>query len=184
MAILMRNAEPTKRCIVGVATKFYDPLGFMSPVTITIKIFFQELWINKVGWDEPLSGQLLDKWKSLVSSFNGITMSIPRSYFWSADKVESVCSLQGFCEASSTAYVAVLYIKVETSCGNAVNFIASKTRVAPLDKQTIPRLELLSALLLANLVTTVSNALGSSNSHKCHYMLYRFKSIAVLDQRA
>ena len=159
MAILMRNTEPTKRCIVGVATKFYDPLGFMSPVTIRIKIFFQELCINKVGWDEPLSGQLLDKWKSLVSSFNGITMSIPRSYFWSADKVESVCSLQGFCDASSAAYAAVLYIKVETSCGNAVNFIASKTRVAPLDKQTIPRLELLSALLLANLVTTVSNAL-------------------------
>ena len=43
MAILMRNTEPTKRCMVGVATKFYDPLGFMSPVTIRIKIFFQEL---------------------------------------------------------------------------------------------------------------------------------------------
>ena len=71
----------------------------MSPVTIRIKIFFQELCINKVEWDEPLSGQLLDKWKSLVSSFNGITLSIPRSYFWSADKVESVCSLQGFCDA-------------------------------------------------------------------------------------
>ena len=43
MAILMRNAEPTKRCIVGVATKFYDPLGFMSPVTIRVKMFIQEL---------------------------------------------------------------------------------------------------------------------------------------------
>ena len=66
---------------------------------LRIKMFFQELCISKEGWDEPLSGQLLDKWKSLVSSFDGISMSTPRSYFWSADKVESVCSLLGFCDA-------------------------------------------------------------------------------------
>ena len=161
MAILMRNTEPTKRCIVGVATRFYDPLGFMSsPVTIRIKMFFQELCVNKVGWDDLLSGELLDKWKLLVSNFEGVTMSVPRNYFWSVKKEESVCSLQGFCDASSAAYAAVVYIKVEANCGNAVNFIASKTRVAPLDKQTIPRLELLSALLLANLVATISNALS------------------------
>ena len=51
-------------------------------------------------------------------------------------------------------------IKVEASCGNCVNFVASKTRVAPVNKQTIPRLELLSALLLANLVDTVYKALS------------------------
>ena len=47
--------------------------------------------------------------------------------------------------------LAVVYIKVEASCGNCVNFVASKTKVAPVNKHTIPRLELLSALL-ANLV--------------------------------
>ena len=34
LAILVRNAEPTKGCIVGVGSKFYDPLGFVSPITI------------------------------------------------------------------------------------------------------------------------------------------------------
>lgn len=159
MAILIKNTEPMKRYIVGVATRFYDPLGFMSPVTIRIKMFFQELCVNKVGWDEHLAGQLLDKWKSLVSSFKGVTIRIPRSYFWGVDKEESICSLYGFCDASSTAYAAVVYIKIETHCGNAVNFVASKTKVSPVDKLTIPRLELLSALLLANLVMTVFNAL-------------------------
>ena len=41
-----------------------------------------------------------------------------------------------------------------------MNFVASKTRVAPVNKQTIPRLELLSALLLANLVDNVFRALN------------------------
>ena len=40
MAILMKNTDPTRRCIVGMTTRFYDPLGFMSPVTIRIKMFF------------------------------------------------------------------------------------------------------------------------------------------------
>ena len=40
-----------------------------------------------------------------------------------------------------------------------VHFVASKTRVAPLQGQTIPRLELLSALLLSKLITSVHRSL-------------------------
>ena len=123
-------------------------------------MFFQELCVSKVGWDEPLTGQLLARWNTLLSGFKGVVTSIPRCYFWSADKSSSVCSLHGFCDASSGAYAAVVYVKVEASYGNCVNFVASKTRVAPVNKQTIPRLELLSALLLANLVDNVFRALN------------------------
>lgn len=40
LSILMKGAEATKIHIVGISTRFYDPLGFMSPVIITLKIFF------------------------------------------------------------------------------------------------------------------------------------------------
>ena len=40
--------------------------------------------------------------------------------------------------------------------------MVAKTRVVPLQAQTIPRLELLSALLLSRLITTVSNSLKST----------------------
>ena len=39
----LRTLKPTKRNVVGFSSKFYDPLGFLSPVIITLKIFFQEL---------------------------------------------------------------------------------------------------------------------------------------------
>ena len=39
----LQTLEPTKRSIVGVASRFYDPLGFLSPVIIMLKVFFQEL---------------------------------------------------------------------------------------------------------------------------------------------
>ena len=43
----------TKRHEVTIVGKFYDPLGFMSPIIIRFKIFFQELYGPKLDWDEP-----------------------------------------------------------------------------------------------------------------------------------
>ena len=40
------------------------------------------------------------------------------------------------------------------------SFVVSKTPVSPVKAQTIPRLELMSALLLARLVTNVADSLA------------------------
>jgi len=39
----LQSLKPTKRNMLGFASRFYDPLGFLSPVIVTLKIFFQEL---------------------------------------------------------------------------------------------------------------------------------------------
>ena len=39
----LQSLKPTKHNKVGFASRFYDPLGFLSPVIVTLKIFFQEL---------------------------------------------------------------------------------------------------------------------------------------------
>ena len=163
-AILVNSVEATKRNIVGISSKFYDPLGYVSPVTIQFKILFQELCVSKVGWDEPLSGELLRKWNALVSNFQGAVLTIPRCYSWSAEHDIQKCDLFGFCDASSRAYAAVVYIRVSTSTGRSMEFIVSKTRVAPATRITIPRLELLSALLLAKLISSVLVALEGEMS--------------------
>jgi len=48
-AILVKNSEPTKRNIVGIACRFYDPLGYVSPVTIQFKMLFRDLCVSKAG---------------------------------------------------------------------------------------------------------------------------------------
>ena len=159
LAMQIKGTEPTKRSIVAIATKFYDPIGFVAPVIICFKTLFQELCASKIGWDEPLSGELLSKWKQLVSGFRGAAMSIPRCYFGLLTGKETHCSLIGFCDASAGAYAAVVYLRIEGSAGTIVNFVVSKTRVSPVNKQSIPRLELLSALLLAKLISSTAAAL-------------------------
>ena len=153
----LQTLEPTKRNIIGFASKFYDPLGFLSPVIITLKTFFQELCKSKLDWDDPLPSELLCKWKRVVAKFHGTVISMPRCYFHSSESSRK-CVLYGFCDASTAAYAAVVYLCVGS---DQAQFVASKTRVAPLSQQTIPRLELLSCLLLARLITNVLAALES-----------------------
>ena len=55
----------------------------------------------------------------------------------------------------------MVYLVLETSSGNYPVLLTSKTRVAPLAKQSIPRLELLSGVILARLASSVKEALQS-----------------------
>lgn len=56
------------------------------------------------------------------------------------------------------AYAAVVYIARDRG---TPSFFVSKTRVAPLKTQSIPRLELMSALILSRLITSVATSLCS-----------------------
>ena len=67
--------------------------------------------------------------------------------------------LIGFCDASLRAYAVVVYLLIETDSEQHLRFLAAKTRVSPSNRQTRPGLELLSAFLLARLMTTVRHAL-------------------------
>ena len=115
----------------------------------------QEICKSRIGWDHLLTGELLYRRKKLIDALQEErSLSLPRHYF-KGKRTESI-QLYGFCDASVAAYAAVVYI-VETSGDQRMtSFVVSKTRVAPLKTQTIPRLEL---LLLARLITNVAESL-------------------------
>ena len=146
----------TKRSVLKVTAKIYDPMGFLSPLTVEMKILFQELCIEKTNWDSELKGESLRKWKSFLQDLILIDCyHIPRCYF-ACQPVD--IQLHGFSDASERAYAAVVYIRSTYSDGQVeVRLVASKSRVAPIKKQTIPRLELLGALIFARLVNKLKS---------------------------
>ena len=81
VAQTLQTLEPTKRNIIGFASKYMDPLGFLSPVIIMLKTFFQELCKPKLDWDDPLPSELLCKWKHVLAKLHGTVISMPRCYF-------------------------------------------------------------------------------------------------------
>ena len=70
--------------------------------------------------------------------------------------------IYGFADASEKEYSAVVYLVIAVS-GNYFPVLWSKTRVAPLRRQSIPRLELLSGVILARLVSSVKKSLGATD---------------------
>ena len=83
---------------------------------------------------------------------------VPRCVFGDAAQPTSI-QLVGFCDASTRAYAAVVYMWLRSETCVDVKFLASRTRVAPIGGTSVPRLELLSALLLSKLIASVQAAI-------------------------
>ena len=149
-----------KRQVLSASAKLYDALGFMAPVSIELKVFHQQLCKIKICWDDPLEGDILGKWQSLVRALHEATIiSLPRYYFVDTSGNILEVNLHCFSDASTTAYAAVRYLVVTSKIGISTQLVAAKTRVAPLSQQTIPHLELLAALILARLIAAVATTL-------------------------
>jgi len=155
-----RSLPFTKRSLLRWSSKIFDPLGFLTPFTIRLKNLFQEICVNKVDWDDELQEDTRKRWNNLISeldSLNGIR--VPRCYFTNRKKPKNI-QIHGFSDASERAYAAVVYLRVVYEDDTVeVKLIASKARVTPSTKQSIPRLELLGAAILARLVDTITNTL-------------------------
>nr|XP_036226615.1 uncharacterized protein LOC118682329 [Bactrocera oleae] len=149
---------PTKRIVLSDIARLYDPLGMLAPVVVTAKIFVQNLWLAKLSWDTPLPSDLRETWMKYRNSLQGLeNIKIPR---WLGIKENSVSTLHGFCDASTKAYAAVIYLRNTSADGAChTSLIAAKTRVAPLKEMTIPRLELSAAQLLVTTMNKIRRAL-------------------------
>ena len=155
---VMEEPNPTKRDVARI--KIYDPLGFITPLTVKMKIFCQSLCEKKMGWNEVLDESSKRVWNSLLKDLKeSEPVIVPRCFFSGFQEDVVSVSLEGFCDASVNVYAAVVYLRIETTEETHLKFLTSKTRVAPLVKQTIPRLELLSALILARLIARVKTVL-------------------------
>ena len=114
----------------------------------------------KVDWDETIDKDVWLKWERFLKELlHYDSFRVERFLLGKhSDKILQI-EVHGFCDSSEVAYAAVVYAKMTTGTGVQVKLLSAKSKVAPLKKVTIPRLELLSCLLLAKLITSVKNAI-------------------------
>ena len=87
-------------------------------------------------------------------------IKIPRCLREISDEVEVEKKLHVFVDASQKAYAAVVYQRSVYQNGNiSVAFVASKSKVAPLNAVSIPRLELMGAMLGLSLALSVGQGI-------------------------
>ena len=87
---------------------------------------------------------------------------VPRYLFHGVQENVLSIELHGFCGSSMKGYSALCYIRVITKNVIFVNLLCGKAKVAPLKEISIPRLELLSCILLAKLLKIVKNAINKN----------------------
>ena len=109
VAELADTMEPTKRNAVSLAARFYDLLGIISPVTIRMKIL---LCKRRVDCYQLLSEDLLKNWSEIILDLSKAEpISVELCYFSIGEEcLKTKVSLQGFCDASSSAYAAVIHL--------------------------------------------------------------------------
>ncbi|XP_059062702.1 uncharacterized protein LOC131855445 [Achroia grisella] len=147
----------TKRSILGELARIFDPLGFLSPVTIQAKCLIQKLWVLGVSWDETPPVEVVNSWNTYREQLPLLgALKIPRRFTCTDARS---CELHGFCDSSEAAYGAVIYLRVSDSKGKINVFLGcSKARVVPLKRTSLPRLELCAAVLLSDLYKFVHDA--------------------------
>ncbi|XP_035233319.1 uncharacterized protein LOC118205140 [Stegodyphus dumicola] len=117
----------------------------------------QQLWLLKLDWNETLPPLVAEQWENFIKTLPHLEhIHVPRCFL----KTDTnLVVLQGFSDASSKAYGAVIYIQTVSSTGEVNStLLCSKSRVAPTKCITIPRLELCACLLLAKLTEKVLTA--------------------------
>ncbi|XP_045783685.1 uncharacterized protein LOC123879835 [Maniola jurtina] len=155
----------TKRSVLSVIARLYDPLGWIAPSIIVAKMFIQKLWLAGVNWDEPISEELRSEWVTYRNELEQLTkVQVPR--WLGISTTDSEIELHGFCDASKLAYAVVVYLRIVDSAGNRqVSLLAAKTRVSPIKQVSIPRLELCGAALLSRLLAEVADVLSISKNN-------------------
>ena len=159
----------TKRSTISFASKLFDTLGYVEPITVKAKIMIQDLWKQNLSWDEDVPSEHKDQWLNWISDISNLTsVEIPRPYFLTSI---SNRQLHIFCDSSQLAYGAVAYLRGMSGAEIYTAFTMAKTRVAPIKTQTLPRLELLAALLGAQLSEYLTKTLHLTRT-KCEVIYW------------
>ncbi len=150
---------PTKREMCGVIMSLYDPLGFISQFKIKGLMLLQEVWRVGVGWDDEIPKSIHERWQRWLKQMADIVnVRVPRCYSRILHEADDV-QLHIFQDASEESFACVCYLRIRKGNIVVVALVGSKAKVAPLKKLTIPKLELLAALLGCRLAKTLREEL-------------------------
>ena len=142
----------TKRKVLSLFSSVFDPLGWVSPLTLRGKIFLQTLWKEKVGWDQILNAEQIKVIRDILLDLQRVS-----DFSFSRHILHEHIELHVFTDASSRAYGAAVYMLDSSELHS--DLLISKARVAPCreNRLTIPKLELTASLIRAKLMRYLSN---------------------------
>ncbi|KRY58771.1 hypothetical protein T03_7489 [Trichinella britovi] len=161
----------TKRGVLKALASVFDPLGCLAPYTVKAKIIIQLLWQCGVAWDDPLPPETETQWRTWKEELPDISRIVTeRALVQVPLTTITRLELHGFADASGKAYGTVVYLRLSHRDGRVeTRLVAAKSRVAPIKCLSLPRLELMAALLCARLLAYVRRELAMKVERCVHW---------------
>ena len=127
------EGDVTKKSILFTIAKQFDPMGYLAPAILQLKILYQKAWIeDSADWNNPLSETIskpFTLWCSTLYKSKDLRIPRPLQVSGATDR-----SLHIFCDASQEAFAAAAFLLGEGPEGVKVQLLFCKTGVAPLEK--------------------------------------------------
>ena len=144
----------------------------IAPFTVQAKVILQEIWQQKVDWDQQLPAKLNVVWEGwLQQVFEVPKIKIRR---WSQFKPGLKIQLHTFCDASKEAMCCAVYICVKEVAMTETTHLAAKERVTPLRAESISRLELCACVLGTRMCAAVKEVYPASQDDTFFGPIVRF----------
>lgn len=154
-AVKPQPIRVSKRGVLSEISKIFDPLGWLTPVTFFAKCLMQKLWQRGLHWDENLPEDLATLWNAFIKSLPSLcSLTIHRHI---PIETSSLTKIFGFCDGSEKGYAAVIYATTFSQGKSISHLVKAKSKVAPLQTMSIPRLELSGAVLLAKMLASLKD---------------------------
>ena len=154
------NMAYTKRNFLKKIASLFDPIGVLAPFTVRAKMLLQDMWSAGMEWDDELTEPLINLARAWFNELEILArIQIPRC-LQDKERSSDTMSLHTFVDASESAYGAVVYARCTYADGSfSSKIVAAKTRVAPNTATSIPRLELMGAVIGVRLASRVAKVL-------------------------
>ncbi|GFT78515.1 uncharacterized protein TNCV_3612501 [Trichonephila clavipes] len=98
------SKEVTKRRIISLAHRFFNPIGFTCPITLITELLIEECWKIETSWNSKLQIDIerkFERWKNQLTEIQ--YLKLPRRLS-KLDFKDMNQSLQVFCDASKSSY--------------------------------------------------------------------------------
>ena len=158
----MQDKPLSKRGILSELSSVYDPLGFVAPFLLHGRKIIQILSQQELGWDKIVSDEVAKDWVELKSKLPALeNLAISRCIKpagFGKIKRSSICH---FLDASEGGYGQSSYLRLEDDQGKIhCVLLIGKSKVSPLKFVSIPRLELIAAILSVKVSLLLRQELG------------------------
>ena len=102
----------SRRELLSMIGKVFDPLGLLSPLVIQLKLIFRDTKHSISGWDQKLEKPLLVRWKQWITSLESLaTLRVPRC-LQPFDAKPISTQLHAFSDASQNAFGGCVYMRL------------------------------------------------------------------------